>query len=162
MKQLSKLSHVNKANQPRMVDIGEKTPTRREAVAESVVRLPEKVAGLFRDGELQGPKGPVIQTAIVAGTMAVKQTSELIPFCHPLPIESCDFDIKVTGDQIVIHCSVSVFQKTGVEMEALVGASIAALTVYDMCKALSPEICIERTRLLKKSGGKSDYSVTPT
>jgi len=141
-----------------MADVGGKTATRREAVAESVVRLPAAVAALFRRGELRGPKGPVIQTAIVAGTMAVKNTPSLIPMCHPIPVEGCDFDIKVAGRRVVIRCRVSAVHKTGVEMEALVGASVAALTVYDMCKAVSPSIEITRTRLLRKSGGKRDYA----
>jgi len=155
---MKKLSHVSAKNRPRMVDVGAKTATRREAVAESVVRLPAAVAKLLRGGEIHGPKGPVIQTAIVAGTMAVKNTVSLIPFCHPLPIEGCDLDIKLAGRKVVIRCRVSAVHKTGVEMEALVGASAAALTVYDMCKAVSPEIVIERTRLLRKTGGKRDYA----
>jgi cyclic pyranopterin phosphate synthase len=155
---MKKLSHVSAKNRPRMVDVGAKTATRREAVAESVVKLPAAVAKLLRGGEIRGPKGPVIQTAIVAGTMAVKNTVSLIPFCHPLSIEGCDFDIKLAGRKVVIRCRVSAVHKTGVEMEALVGASAAALTVYDMCKAVSPEIMIERTRLLRKTGGKRDYA----
>ena len=155
---MKKLSHVSAKNRPRMVDVGAKTATRREAVAESVVTLPAAVAKLLRGGEIRGPKGPVIQTAIVAGTMAVKNTVSLIPFCHPLPIEGCDFNIKLAGHKVVIRCRVSAVHKTGVEMEALVGVSAAALTVYDMCKAVSPGIVIERTRLLSKTGGKHDYT----
>ena len=147
---MKKLSHVSAKNRPRMVDVGAKTATRREAVAESVVKLPAAVAKLLRGGEIHGPKGPVIQTAIVAGTMAVKNTVSLIPFCHPLPIEGCDFDIKLAGRKVVIRCWVSAVHKTGVEMEALVGVSAAALTVYDMCKAVDRTMAITDVHLVSK------------
>jgi cyclic pyranopterin phosphate synthase len=98
----------------------------------------------------------VFQTAIIAGTMAAKRTHELIPFCHPLGIENCKLAIEMEGDDAVVRCTVSVHHKTGVEMEALTGASIAALTIYDMCKALSHDIVIAETRLVEKRGGKSD------
>lgn len=104
---------------------------------------------------MRAKKGPIIDTAIIAGTMAVKRTHELIPFCHPLAIERCDFTVKfVSATELAIHCEVAVTHKTGVEMEALTGASVAALTVYDMCKALSHEIVVTEVRLLEKSGGK--------
>merc|ERR1711924_438844 len=105
--------------------------------------------------DVSGPKGPVFSTAIVAGVLGVKRTSELIPFCHPLPIEKCDINIELAKDnQIVVDCHVLVHHKTGVEMEALTGASMAALCVYDMLKALSHEIVIAETRLISKSGGE--------
>lgn len=108
--------------------------------------------------EITSAKGPVFSTATVAGTMAVKKTSDLIPFCHPLPIESCKISISVASDtDVVVDCKVQVTHKTGVEMEALVGASVAALTVYDMCKALSHDIVLKDTRLVEKRGGKSDF-----
>ena len=152
------LTHVNDDNQPAMVDVGAKEVTHRTARAESFVRLPAQIAALFHDGELRTKKGPVFQTAIIAGTMAAKRTSDLIPFCHPLGIEDCKLTIGMAdGDRVAIECTVSVHDKTGVEMEALTGASIAALTVYDMCKALSHDIVIESTRLIEKRGGKSDY-----
>ena len=148
-------THINEKNQPAMVDVGEKIVTRRSARAQAVVHLPDEIAAQICDGELSGPKGPVFQTAIIAGTMAAKKTSELIPFCHPLLIERCDFSVEfISDDELAIRCEVAVAHKTGVEMEALTGASVAALTVYDMCKALSHEIVIADLRLLEKSGGK--------
>jgi len=149
------LSHVGSDGRPRMVDVGAKAPTRREAVAEVRVRFPAAVAAALRGQGLQSAKGPVVDTAIIAGTMAVKRTHELIPFCHPLPIEHCRFEIAfVTDAELAIRCTVALTHKTGVEMEALTGASIAALTVYDMCKALSHEIVIDSLHLVEKSGGK--------
>jgi cyclic pyranopterin phosphate synthase len=152
-----KLSHLDAANRPRMVDVGEKAVTARVAVAEAVVHFPRDVADALREGGMRSKKGPVIDTAIVAGTMAAKRTHELIPFCHPLAIERCRIEADFTSDtELAIRCEVAITHKTGVEMEALTGASVAALTVYDMCKALSHEIVIERVRLLEKSGGKRD------
>jgi len=152
------LTHVNEKNQPGMVDVGEKLPTRRVARARSVVRLPASAFSLLHDGEIQSKKGPVFQTAIVAGTMAAKKTSDLLPFCHPIPIESCTFSVTLEKEnRVLIECEVSVHHRTGVEMEALTGAGVAALTIYDMCKSLSHEIVIEETRLVEKQGGKSDF-----
>jgi len=152
-------SHLDESDRPAMVDVSDKTPTRRIAVAQSVVELPEAVMALFSGGDIATKKGPVFQTAIIAGTMAAKQTSGLIPLCHPLPIDRCKFTIApAEGRMVVITCEVGVEAKTGVEMEALVGASVAALTIYDMCKAFSQDIVIRETRLLSKLGGKSDYS----
>jgi cyclic pyranopterin phosphate synthase len=102
----------------------------------------------------------VVRTAIIAGTMAAKRTHELIPFCHPLGIESCKLAIEMDGDEAVIRCTVSVHHKTGVEMEALTGATVAALTIYDMCKAMSHEIVLAETKLVQKRGGKSDWTHT--
>jgi cyclic pyranopterin phosphate synthase len=150
-----KLSHVDPAGRPRMVDVGAKEPTRREATAEARVRFPADVAKTLRAQGLRSAKGPIVDTAVIAGTMAVKRTHELIPFCHPLAIERCTFEIDFDGaSELVIRCTVAVTHKTGVEMEALTGASVAALTVYDMCKALSHEIVIGDIRLVEKSGGK--------
>ena len=139
-----------------MVDVGDKSVTKRTATAETRVRFPAAVANALRDQQFNTSKGPVFQTAIIAGTMAAKRTHELIPFCHPLGIESCKLAIDMEGDDAVIRCTVSVHHKTGVEMEALTGASVAALTIYDMCKALSHDIVIADTRLVEKRGGKSD------
>jgi cyclic pyranopterin monophosphate synthase len=150
-------SHLDNEQRPTMVDVSEKTPTQRTAVAESRVRFPPAVATALRENGLRSPKGPVFDTAIVAGVMGAKRTHELIPFCHPLGLESCRITIDMEGDSALIRCAVSVHHKTGVEMEALTGASIAALTIYDMCKALSHDIVIGDTRLLKKDGGKSTY-----
>ena len=155
MKRKSTLSHIGSDNRPRMVDVGAKAVTARTATAQAIVRFPPAVArALKRDG-MRAKKGPVIDTAIVAGTMAVKRTHELIPFCHPLAIERCEFTVEfASSNELMIQCEVAVSHKTGVEMEALTGASVAALTVYDMCKALSHEIVIAEIRLLEKSGGK--------
>jgi cyclic pyranopterin monophosphate synthase len=142
-----------------MVDVGAKEVTARSAIAESRVRLPAAVAATLREAGYATAKGPVFHTAIVAGTMAAKRTHELIPFCHPLGLERCQVDISTDGDDIVIRCEVGVHHRTGVEMEALTGASIAALTVYDMCKALSHDIVIGDVRLIAKQGGKSAYAI---
>ncbi len=151
-------THLDENQRPTMVDVGAKTATKRSAVAEARVLFPPAAAAALRDGGLRSPKGPVFDTAIVAGVMGAKRTHELIPFCHPLGLENCGIAIELAGDVAVITCSVSVHHKTGVEMEALTGASIAALTVYDMCKALSHDIVIGPVRLLSKDGGKSAYT----
>ena len=152
------LTHIDAANRPTMVDVGAKTATFREASAEARVKLPRAVAReLARSGH-RTKKGPVFDTAIVAGVMAAKKTHEIVPFCHPLPIEKCTIDIaESAGGTIRIVCSVAVHHKTGVEMEALVGATAAALTIYDMCKALSHDIEIGPVRLLSKHGGKRNF-----
>ncbi len=150
-------THLDKDNQPVMVDVGGKIPTRREAVAQAIVRLPPAVLAHFKDGDIAGKKGPVFQTAVIAGIMASKKTSDLIPLCHPLALDDCKVRIRLNEKQeAVIECRVSCHQKTGVEMEALTGASVAALTLYDMCKAFSHDIVIAEVRLLEKTGGKSD------
>ena len=158
----SKLTHLDAANRPTMVDVGAKIATPREATAEATVKLPPAVAReLARTGH-RTKKGPVFDTAIVAGVMAAKKTHEIIPFCHPLPLERCTVDIASRpGGKIRILCSVAVHHKTGVEMEALMGATAAALTIYDMCKALSHDIEIGPVRLLKKTGGKRDFRRAP-
>lgn len=141
-----------------MVDVSDKSITRRTAIAESIVQLPHEIVDLLEHDEISTKKGPVFQTAILAGIMAIKKTSELIPLCHPLPITKSDIHIMVGDDrEVVITCEVKVDGKTGVEMEALTGASVAALTIYDMCKGFSQNIVIKATRLIKKTGGKSDY-----
>ena len=151
------ITHVDKNNRPTMVDISDKKVTLRIATASARVQLPKEVKKTFSDGELITKKGPVIDTAIVAGTMAAKKTHELIPFCHPLSLDSCKIEINTNqvGD-LIINCKVSIEHKTGVEMEALTGASVAALTIYDMCKSLSHEIVITDVALEQKSGGKRD------
>jgi len=148
------LTHIGAENRPRMVDVGGKAVTSRTATAQAIVRFPVAVARVLRAGGMCAKKGPVIDTAIIAGTLAVKRTHELIPFCHPLAIERCEFAIEfISASTLSIRCEVAVTHKTGVEMEALTGASVAALTVYDMCKALSHAIVIGDVRLLEKSGG---------
>jgi cyclic pyranopterin phosphate synthase len=146
------LTHLDAERHPTMVDVTDKAATPRSAVAEARVRFPPAAAAALREQGLRSAKGPVFDTAIVAGT------HELIPFCHPLGIENCRIAIELEGDDAVIRCTVRVHHKTGVEMEALTGASIAALTVYDMCKALSHDIVISDLRLIAKEGGKSPYS----
>ena len=155
---MSKLSHIDADNRPTMVDVSHKEATAREAHARSLVRFPEDMRKRFAGGDIQTAKGPVFATAIVAGVMAAKRTHELIPFCHPLGLESCKIDISLDSDNnAVIDCRCKVHHRTGVEMEALTGASVAALTVYDMCKALSHDIVIAETRLMAKTGGKQDF-----
>ncbi len=155
------LTHLDAAHRPTMVDVGEKAVTRREAIAEAWVRLPAAVARALAASGHRTRKGPVFDTAVIAAVQAVKRTHELIPFCHPLPIEHCTLDIDSRrGGLIRIRCTVRTTHKTGVEMEALTGAATAALTVYDMCKALSHDIVIESLQLLTKSGGKRDVDRT--
>lgn len=153
------LTHLDARSRPTMVDIGAKAVTHRTAEARARVRLPAAVARALRRSGHRSKKGPVFDTAILAGVMAAKRTSELIPFCHPLALEQCQIDIEfATGARgrsiIEVRCRVEVHHKTGVEMEALTGAAIAALTIYDMCKAMSHDIRIESVKLLSKSGGK--------
>jgi len=156
------LSHVDDGN-PGMVDVGGKAVTQRSAHARSVVILPNEVAQLFNGDDFDTPKGPVFHTAIIAGTMAAKRTHELIPFCHPLGLEHCRISCALEeGNRIVIDCRVSIHHKTGVEMEALTGASIAALTIYDMLKAASYHMVISETRLVEKTGGKRDVDAQET
>ena len=152
-------THVDDSNNyPAMVDVSAKAITRRIAVAKSIVVVNNEIIEHFIDNDIQTKKGPVFQTAIIAGTMGAKKTADLIPLCHPLALESIKIDISINGQkEIVIICTAVVTSKTGVEMEALTGASIAALTIYDMCKALSHDIVIKETKLVEKTGGKSDY-----
>jgi len=154
---VSKLSHIDEMNRPTMVDVSEKTATAREAVARSVVRLPDQVLAAIEGDEIASRKGPVFATATIAGVMAAKRTHELIPFCHPLGLENCKISIEIDGRDAIVECRCKVHHKTGVEMEALTGASVAALTIYDMCKALSHDIVLRDTRLVSKTGGKQDY-----
>jgi cyclic pyranopterin phosphate synthase len=140
-----------------MVDISEKVATSREAHARAIVELPAAVVAALDGDEIETRKGPVFATAIIAGVMAAKKTHELIPFCHPLGLDNCKITIEVDNDRLIIDCFCKVHHKTGVEMEALTGAAVAALTVYDMCKALSHDIVIAETRLMSKTGGKQDF-----
>lgn len=149
------LTHLDEKLRPTMVNITEKKVSARFAVAEARVQLPPEMASQFREGEIHGKKGPVFQTAIIAGTMAAKRTHEFIPFCHQIPVESCKIAIECNEDLLVtIRARVETTFKTGVEMEALHAASVAALTIYDMCKAVSHRIVIRETKLLAKAGGK--------
>jgi cyclic pyranopterin phosphate synthase len=155
---MSELSHIDKRNRPTMVDVSNKKASDRTAHARTLVDFPAEVASRFADGDIATAKGPVFATAIIAGVMAAKRTHELIPFCHPLGLDNCKITIELDENKrVVIDCHCKVHHRTGVEMEALTGASVAALTVYDMCKALSHNITIDQTRLISKTGGKQDY-----
>ncbi|MBB5876760.1 cyclic pyranopterin monophosphate synthase MoaC [Xanthomonas sp. 3498] len=151
------LTHLDPQGLPTMVDVSTKAVTARVAVAEAQVRFPAAVAAQLRADALRSAKGGIVDTAVIAGTMAVKRTHELIPFCHPLPIDGCRFAIDWRSPQVLgIECTVRTVHRTGVEMEALTGASVAALTVYDMCKALTHTMTIGPVRLVGKRGGKRD------
>lgn len=154
-------SHLDAQNRPAMVNVGDKPVTRRTAHAVAVVTLPGELAALLRDGEIATKKGPIFQTAILAGVMGAKKTSELIPLCHPLPLDDCQVTIESdpARGEIAIHCRTQTHAKTGVEMEALTGATIAALAFYDMAKAVTHGVVIREVRLLEKTGGKRDYRV---
>ncbi len=140
-----------------MVDVSDKPETLREAHARSVVRLPDDIVQQIDGDDISSKKGPVFATAIIAGVMAAKRTHELIPFCHPIGLDSCKISIDVQGNDAIVDCRCRVEHKTGVEMEALTGASVAALAIYDMLKAMSHDIVISDTRLMAKSGGKRDF-----
>jgi cyclic pyranopterin phosphate synthase len=151
-------SHITESGTPKIVDVGEKKITKRTATAKSYVQLPKNVLDALREKGFNSKKGPIFQIAILAGIMGAKKTPDLIPLCHPLSLDKVDVDIKINEDDLVeITCTAALSAKTGVEMEALTGASIAALTIYDMCKALSHDINIIETKLVSKTGGKSDY-----
>lgn len=155
---MKKFTHLDKEDNPTMVDVGAKEVTERIAVARALINLEDEILDQLDNNEIQTKKGPIFQTAILAGIMATKKTSDLIPLCHPLAINKSNVKIHVNEDRkIEIDCSVKVTGKTGVEMEALTGASVAALTIYDMCKGFSHNIIIEEIKLMKKTGGKSDF-----
>ena len=154
-------THLDAQGNPSMVDVGEKAVTKRTATARSIVVVDDEIMAKFVGEDIHTKKGPVFQTAIIAGVMAAKKTGELIPLCHPLGLENCQISIKVIGkNEIEILCTASISGKTGIEMEALTGASVAALTIYDMCKAMSHNIVIKETRLIEKTGGKKDFKLS--
>ena len=158
MRKPTSLTHIDREGRPAMVDVSAKPVTAREAIAECRVRFPAAVAAQLRSSGLKSAKGGIVETAIVAGTMAVKRTHELIPFCHPLPIDGVRIGIGWHGErELRIECAVKTTHRTGVEMEALTGATVAALTVYDMCKALSHAIVLGPAKLTAKRGGKRDF-----
>ena len=156
-----KFTHLNEQNQPTMVDVGQKKATRRMAKARAIVIMDKDIIAELEDKQFINPKkGPVFHTAIIAGIQAAKKTAELIPLCHPLGMDECQVQIHINeAKEIVIDCTASVFGKTGVEMEAMTGASVAALTIYDMCKVFSHGIVIKEIKLMAKSGGKRDFSI---
>lgn len=154
---MKEFTHIGDKNTPKMVNVGDKKITKRKATAKATMFLGAEIISHFQNRELTTKKGPVFQTAIVAGIQAVKKTSELIPMCHPLLINGVDIDIEIIDiEHIEIFCTVAIEGKTGVEMEALTGANITALTVYDMCKSISQKMVIREVKLVEKSGGKSD------
>lgn len=150
-------THISKDGNPQMVNVSEKQITLRKARAQAIVEVGDEILSKIQNNELITKKGPVFQTAIIAGVMAAKKTSDLIPFCHPLGLEDCQIKVSVVAGKIVIDSEAVVTGKTGVEMEALTAASVAALTIYDMCKALSHNIIIREIKLMEKSGGKKDF-----
>ena len=156
-----KFTHLNEGDQPRMVDVSGKAITHRIAVAEALVYLGPELARMLKEtGSTK--KGPVIQTAVIAGIQGSKSTSDLIPMCHPLPLSAVEVDIQLEGEKARIQVQVKTSHQTGVEMEALTGASVAALTLYDMCKSISKAMIIESVKLLEKTGGKSgDFRAEP-
>ena len=151
----NKLTHFDNSGNARMVDVSDKNKTERVAVAVSRIRVSEETLSLIKESKIG--KGDVLGVARIAGIMASKQTSNLIPMCHPLMISSCNVDFEINDREVCIDikATVKIVDKTGVEMEALTAASIAALTIYDMCKAIDKRMVIEGTHLLKKTGGKS-------
>jgi cyclic pyranopterin phosphate synthase len=153
---MDKLSHFDDSGASRMVDVGGKQVTRRSARASGLVRMAAETLSLIRDK--RAVKGDVLEVARLAGIMATKRTADLIPLCHPLPIESVTIDFAFEGEQALrIEATVQVEAKTGIEMEALTAVSVAALTVYDMCKSVGRGITIERIQLEEKSGGRSGH-----
>lgn len=154
---MSNFSHINEQNQPKMVNVSDKKITKRTAIAKATMFLGSEIVSHFTNDELITKKGPVFQTAIIAGIQAVKKTSDIIPMCHPLLINGVDIDINIVDDEhVAIFCKVTIEGKTGVEMEALTGASATCLTIYDMCKAISQKMVIQEVKLVEKTGGKSD------
>ncbi len=159
MSSQQELTHIDKQGKVQMVDVSEKSITKRIAIAESRVQLPENVLLLFDGTDIKMPKGAVFQIAIIAGIMAAKKTSDLIPLCHPLGLDDVSIQIEIEKNEVVIRSTATVHAKTGVEMEALTAAGVAALTIYDMCKALSHNIIIKEIKLIEKTGGKHDFKL---
>ena len=152
-------SHLDSSQRPTMVDVSAKEVSSRTAVAEGFVRLGADLLEAFAGNDWHSKKGPILDTAVIAGTMAAKNTSSLIPFCHNLHLKSVKIDIAPFDEsRLRIEARVKALDRTGVEMEALSAVSVAALTVYDMCKSASKDIVIESTRLLEKTGGKTDVT----
>jgi len=149
------LSHLDETGAARMVDVGDKEPTARRAVARAVVRMSPQTAAAVAAGN--APKGDVLGTARIAGIQAAKRTAELIPLCHPLPLDHVDVTAEVGQDHVTVEASASVTARTGVEMEAMTAAAVAALTIYDMVKGLERGVTIDRVELVTKTGGRGDY-----
>lgn len=157
-KNMKKFTHLNASDKPAMVDVGQKKVTHRIARARATMVVGDEIINLLEEGDIKTKKGSVFQTAVIAGVMAAKKTGELIPLCHPVGMDNCQIEIIVNADnEIQIDCLASIHAKTGIEMEAMTGASIAALTIYDMCKAFSHDIIIKEIKLMEKRGGKRDF-----
>ena len=154
---MSNFSHLNENNNPKMVNVSDKKITKRTAIAKATMFLGKEIITHFNNDELITKKGPVFQTAIIAGIQGVKKTSEIIPMCHPLLINGVDININIiNSEHVEVLCEVIIEGKTGVEMEALTGVNITCLTIYDMCKSISQNIIIKEVKLVEKTGGKSD------
>ncbi len=153
-----KLTHIDESGNPGMVDVSDKKTTARVASAQAIIYLGKEIMQELSDNQFSTKKGSVFHTAIIAATMAVKKTDAIIPLCHNIPISSCKTEIQQQDEEhLYITCTVKTTGQTGIEMEALHGASVAALTIYDMCKAMSQEMVIKDIMLIKKTGGKNDY-----
>ena len=151
-------THLDAAGNPSMVNVGQKKATHRMAHARATVQVTEAILEQFEQDDIQTKKGPVFQTAIIAGITAAKKTGDLIPLCHPIGMDNCQIEIHINeAKEIIVDCTASVFAKTGIEMEAMCGASLAALTIYDMCKAFYHDIIIKEIKLMEKRGGKRDF-----
>jgi cyclic pyranopterin phosphate synthase len=153
---MSDLTHINKKGAASMVDVADKSATKRQAIAAAQIKMKPETLAAIKQGNSK--KGDVLGTARIAGIMAAKKTAELIPLCHPIGLNNVEIEFVLSDDSITITAKANTIANTGVEMEALTAASIAALTIYDMAKALDRSMVIEKTRLLEKTGGKSgDY-----
>ena len=151
-------THLDTQGNPNMVDVSEKQASKRIARAQAIVVLSDEILEHFENNDIHTKKGSVFQTAVIAGIMGAKKTGELIPLCHSLGLENCHITIGINHyREVLIECTTTITAKTGVEMEALTGASIAALTIYDMCKAFSHHIVIKEIKLMEKRGGKNDF-----
>jgi cyclic pyranopterin monophosphate synthase len=157
-----KLTHIDTMGNSSMVNISEKSVTRRVARAQAIINVGKEIISQIKNEDLTTKKGSVFQTAILAGVMGAKKTADLIPLCHPLSLEDCQLKVFTEGETIVLQSTAVIEGKTGVEMEALTAVAVAALTVYDMCKALSHNIVIQEIRLLEKTGGKKDFKFEPS
>lgn len=152
------LTHINQQGEATMVDVSAKSVTSRVAIASGLVVFPEDVFHTLKQEQFNNKKGSIIQTAVIAGIQAVKKTADLIPLCHQLALSKIHIDIHPKDNCLEIVCTVKCNERTGVEMEALTGVSVSALTIYDMCKALSHEIVIDKIQLNHKSGGKGEFN----
>ena len=156
---MSNFSHLNEKNNPKMVNVSDKKITKRTAIAKATMFLGKEIIAHFNNEELITKKGPVFQTASIAGIQGVTKTSEIIPMCHPLLINGVDININIiNSEHVEVLCEVIIEGKTGVEMEALTGVSATCLNIYDMCKSISKDIIIKEVKLLEKTGGKSDLN----